>query len=317
MSLIVQNLRAIGPGVAPQSLLPGQLAFNLSDRILFVGDGSSLKTSFDGSQVAGVPGEGWFSLPLSFSGFADYYLVDPQFYNDTPTNGQFLTWDSTLGRSVWVDSPTGNNPVAYLTSNAAVASAPGADTSSKISNALNVTPKEGDSVIITGDPGDQFAGFYQFLSGSWVFAASREFPTAEQVPLLPIPGLIASNVQDGLASTFALAQTANSTANSGLAIATTASVNASQALLDAATAQTTADSALTEANSAQADATAAQNTANIALQNSIDAVDASNQAVSTANEAYAFASGALLRSGGTMTGNINFVNNQPVDAGTF
>ena len=49
MSLTVQNLRAVGTGVEPTSLLPGQIAFNITDKVIYVGDGSSFQTNFDGT----------------------------------------------------------------------------------------------------------------------------------------------------------------------------------------------------------------------------------------------------------------------------
>ena len=66
MALTVQNLRAIGAGVEPTSLLPGQIAFNVTDKMLYVGDGSSFKTNFDGTQVPGVTGAGWYAMPMDF-----------------------------------------------------------------------------------------------------------------------------------------------------------------------------------------------------------------------------------------------------------
>ena len=79
MALTVQNLRAVGIGVEPASLLPGQIAFNITDKVIYVGDGGNFKINFDGTQVAGVPGEGWYSMPMDFSSLGDYYVANPEF----------------------------------------------------------------------------------------------------------------------------------------------------------------------------------------------------------------------------------------------
>lgn len=182
MSISLQQLRSEIPGVEPLSLQPGQICFNVADKLMFVGDGTNFKTSFDGSQVVGVAGGGWFAVVLTFSELNNYYLVSPQYYGDIPIDGQILSWDATAGHSIWVDQGGGSEPIAYLTTNAAVNSATGPDVSTKISNALGVTPQEGDLVIVSGIPGDTYQGFYQFISGNWVFAAQYAFPTASQVP---------------------------------------------------------------------------------------------------------------------------------------
>jgi hypothetical protein len=317
MSISLQQLRSLTPGVEPFSLQPGQICFNLADRLMFVGDGSNFKTSFDGSQVLGELGGGWFAAPLSFSELNNYYVVSPQYYGDLPIDGQVLSWDAATGQTVWVDQGGDSEPTAYLTTNLAVNSAPGLDTNAKISNALGVTPKEGDSVVVTGASGDPYQGFYQFITGSWVFAAQYAIPEASQITLSPIPDLFANNVQVGIAETFSLAQAANGIANDALSDATQALIDAENARLEAVDAQTTANNALLEANSAQADATAAQDTANIALTNSNTALVNSVNAVNDAGAALNVANAALPRAGGTMTGDISFNNGQPVDAGTF
>jgi hypothetical protein len=276
---------------------------------MYVGDGTSFKTSFDGTQVPGVAGQGWFTIPLTFNALADYYVVNPEYYNDNPLANQVLTWDGNAGHAIWSD-PDAIGGAAYLTTNALVAAAPGLGVSEKITNALGVVPQETDTVIVSGSSGETYQGFYQFVTGSWRFAAQNAFPTASQVPLAPIVGLSATTVQAGVASAYTLADTANNTANNAETIA-------NQAVGDAQAAQTTADTALLEANSAQEDATAAQVTANLALTAAQSAESKADDAVQTADEALTLASAALPKSGGTMTGNIVFNNGQLVDAGTY
>jgi hypothetical protein len=248
---------------------------------MYVGDGSNFKKSFDGNEVASVAGEGWFSIPLTFNALGEYYIVNPEYYNDNPLAGQVLTWDGTAGHAVWIDSDSVGG-AAYLTTNALVAEAPGLGVSEKITNALGVVPQATDSVIVSGAPGETYQGFYQFITGNWRFAAQNAFPTASQVPLAPIVGLSATTVQAGVSTAFTLADTANTTAN-------TAQTLANQAVGDAQAAQTTADNALLEANSAQVDATVAQVTANLALTAAQSAESKADDAVQAANDALATA----------------------------
>lgn len=248
----LQNLRCLTSGVQPVSLEPGQLCFNLPDRLMFVGDGSSVKTQYDGTSTPGVPGEGWFAVPLSFSGTDGYYVANPSYYGDIPTDGEILAWDAGLDRIVW--RAASEKPDTYLVTNAEVASAPGSDVSAKISNAIGTTPASGDSVIVTGVSGDTYQAFYQFIGGFWVYASSYAPPLASEVPITPVPGLAATNTQEAVEEVFNFAE---------------------EVLRVAEAAQTTASNALEVANN------------------------------------------ALPKSGGTMTGNIEFNGGQPVDAGSY
>jgi hypothetical protein len=346
MTINVQNLRALSPGVEPSSLLPGQIAFNIPDKTLFVGDGSSLKTQFDGTQIAGVPEEGWFSLPISYSGLGQYYLYNPEEYGPAPSNGQVLAYSSSTSKPYWADASILGTSSVYTTTNSAVAAAPGVTTSDKISAAVGATPVEADAAVVSGAPGDQYQGLYLFTSGNWTFAAGYADPTALQVPYNnTVSGLVATTVQAALdelsASKLEVASNTPSDGkvlgwDSGAPYWFTPSVffpTAAEVSFDptgtglpsfADTVQEAltltwglADSAQTDATAAQADATSAQNTANLALTNANTALTNSTNAVNTANNALAVANTALPKAGGTMTGNITFNNGQPVDAGTF
>ena len=346
MSLTVQNLRAVGPGVEPNSLLPGQIAFNVTDKVLFVGDGSSFKTFFDGHQEPAPAGEGWFEVPLDYSSLGDYYLLNPEQYGPAPTNGQILAYSSSIGKPYWENASAFGGSVVYTTTNAAVEAAPGATTSDKISAAIGATPVEADSAIVSGLPGQTYQGLYLFQGGNWVFAAGYADPTAIQVPYDNVlSGLIATTVQAALDELAAskLNIASNSPANGNILswnaggpvwvqesslypTADEVSFNPAGTGLPsfANTVQEAltltwllADDAKSEADAAQADATSAQNTANLALTNANNALSNSNDAVNTANNALAVANTALPKAGGTMTGDINFNNNQPVDAGLF
>jgi hypothetical protein len=345
MALSLQNLRSETPGVTPPSLLPGQLCFNVADEIMFVGDGSSFKTSFDGTQAAAPAGNGWFAIPLDYAGLGEYYLLNPEQYSPAPTNGQVLSYSGSLSKPVWV-TPTSGGSSVYTTTNAAVTAAPGSTTSAKISNAIGATPLEADSVIVSGVPGDTYQGLYLFQSGVWTFAAGYADPTALEVPYNNVgSGLLATTVQaaiNELASTK-LDVASNTPANGNILSwsggeplwisPTTTFPTADQVSFDPSgtglppsvdTVQEAlsltwilADDALNEANSAQTDATAAQGTANLALTDANTALGNSITAVNTANNALAVTNSALPKAGGTMTGNISFNSGQPVDAGTF
>ena len=335
MTISLQNLRSITPGVTPASLAPGQLCFNLADDVMFVGDGSSYKTSFDGTQQSAPAGAGWFSMPLKQSNLGQYFIINPQSFGDNPVDGDTLTYSASLGKAVWL--PTADVSSIYTTTNSLVASSPGTSTNEKISNALSVTPIEGDAVIVSGVPGDQYQGYYLFLSGSWTYAAGYAGPTAVQVPFANSgTGLLATNVQGALSelSSTKLQKPSNAPDTGdvlvwggGAPLWQTPSVvypTAAQVSWDntgtelpytnvqdaLSFAVITSEQALQEADSAQADATAAQVTANIALT-------AADDAETNAANALAIANTALPKAGGTMTGDIVFSNGQPVDAGIY
>jgi hypothetical protein len=232
MALTVQNLRAVGTGVEPASLLPGQIAFNVTDKVLFVGDGSGVKTSFDGTQVPGVAGNGWYSMPMDFDSLGAYYVANPSYYGDTPTDQQVLTWSTALNHPIWTNGGgSGGGNQVYIVTNADVAAAPGSTTSSKITAAIGVaSPDEGDVTIVTGLPDDVYEGLYFFAPTEWVRGASYAYPSASEViynnvahpTLTPTVQGAIDDLDDGLAATTAIANTANSTANSALSIANAA-----------------------------------------------------------------------------------------------
>ena len=168
MALTLQQLRSTATGVEPLSLLPGQIAFNVVDKVIYVGDGTSFKTSFDGTTVPGVAGNGWYSMPMDFSLLNNYYVANPEFYGDVPTDQQVLSWSDALNHPIWTTGSGGGGNQVYITTNAAVAVAPGATVSDKITTAIGVvSPDEGDVAIVTGLPDDVYEGLY-FFTTSWV-----------------------------------------------------------------------------------------------------------------------------------------------------
>ena len=67
MSQNLQFLRSTTPGQKPTQLLDGQIAFNLVDKILFVGDGSNNITDVSGNVSPGITGQGFFESDLDIS----------------------------------------------------------------------------------------------------------------------------------------------------------------------------------------------------------------------------------------------------------
>lgn len=245
MALTVQNLRAVGTGVEPASLLPGQIAFNITDKVIYVGDGSNFKTAFDGTQTPGVPGAGWYAMPMDFSSLGDYYVANPGYWGDVPTDQQVLTWSTALNHPIWTSGGGGGggNQV-YVVTNAAVAAAPGATTSAKITAAIGVaSPDEGDVTIVTGIPDDVYEGLY-FFTTEWVKGAAYAYPSATEViydntvtGLTPTVQGAIDDLNAGLTATTAIANTANSTANSALSIANAALPKAGGTMTGAIVAQ--------------------------------------------------------------------------------
>ena len=204
--ITVQNLRAVTPGVEPESLLPGQIAFNEPDRIMYVGDGSGLKTPYTGTPVQGIAGLGWFSVPLSPESLEYIFLVNPAYYGQQPADQNYLKWDATLGHLVWVPANAIQSAVIYITSNAAVSIASGATTSSKITSALGLNPQVNDTVIVSGDPGDLYEGYYGFVGAEWAFISHYAWPIALNVRYdNSASGMAATTVQAAITELFTLA----------------------------------------------------------------------------------------------------------------
>jgi len=173
MAASLQNLRALVNGVEPISLLPGQLCFNLADKVMYVGDGSDTKTAYDGTQTPGAAGGGWYSLPLDFDTVGQYFIPNPIYYGDSPADLQVLTWSTEANHAIWSSAGGTGTPVrVYATTNAAVDAAPGATVSEKISAAIVVSfPGVGDSVAVAGSFGETYEGFYVWTGTEWIRGA--------------------------------------------------------------------------------------------------------------------------------------------------
>lgn len=320
MTLTLQNLRATSTGVEPAALLPGQIAFNTVDKVIYVGDGGNSLSKFGAAPSPGVLGQGWYSMPMDFDSLGDYYVTNPAFFGDIPSDQQILAWDSASSHPVWVDNVSGST--VYVTTNNTVELSPGSTTSAKISAAIGVSsPNQGDVVIVTGQSGDTYQGLYFYTTG-WTLGARYAYPTAEQVdydntnhPSLPpdVQGAI-----DGLAVSVddatAAANAAASTASSALSIAAAA--------LPRAGGQMTGNISFRDSDEG---VIFSDTSSLVSISDSISTFSSTTAASSAAvKEAYdvattaeATAAAALPKSGGTMTGNINFNDGQPVDAGSY
>lgn len=268
MSISILNLRTFGIGSKPDSLEPGQICFNLTDKSIFVGDGSDFNTSYNGTTTPGVAGLGWYEMPMGKDGLSSFFLENPASYGDIPVNGQVLSWDSNLNHPVWVTLTPGGptSGAVYTTTNSAVLLAPGINVTEKINAALQVTPTAVSAVIVSGIPGDLYQGLYYFINGTWTFAAPYAAPIASQVPYSGLSsGIVATNVQGAI-------DEVNNKASEAVTKADTAITTANTASSTATAAQTAANTALSTAQTAQGVAIAAQNTATTALTTAQQAI---------------------------------------------
>jgi hypothetical protein len=322
MALTVQNLRAVGTGVEPASLLPGQIAFNITDKVLYVGDGTNFKTAFDGTQTPGVPGEGWYAMPMDFASLGDYYVANPSYWGDVPTDQQVLTWSTALNHPIWTSGGGGGggNQV-YVITNADVAAAPGATTSAKITAAIGVaSPDEGDVTIVTGLPDDVYEGLY-FFTTEWVKGAAYAYPSASEViydntvtGLTPTVQGAIDDLDAGLAATTAIANTANSTANSALSIANAALPKAGGTMTGTIVSRAINVQAGNNITFTGAGDISFAATGNGIINGISDSTTSTSSTLAASANAlrftYDLANAALARSGGTMTGTITFAAGQ-------
>jgi len=344
MTIKVLNLRSIIGGQQPTSLEAGELCFNLIDKLMFVGDGSNFKTNFSGVQTPGVPGLGWYSMPMDRSALDGYYIVNPEYYGNMPSDRYVLTWNSGVNHAVW--SSLGGN--VYLTTNVAVVAAPGSTVTQKINSINSEPPLEGDTTIVAGVPGDEYEGLYVYDNGttSWVLGAHYAYPLANEVPYNnAVSGLASDNVQGAIDNiTTDFVPNSSFTAAGDLLVGT--GTGTYTALANGAAnyvLQSNGDGTLSWVDNSAGDVTgisgaspitvdntnpqtpvvginAASTTAPGAVQLTDSISSTSIITAATPNSvktSYDLANAALPKTGGTMTGDIVFNNGQHVDAGTY
>lgn len=302
MTLTLQNLRAVGSGVTPPALFPGQFCINLEDLLLFTGNGSNVKVSLDGTVEPGQVGKGWFTSTLD----PTYYLINPD-QSSTPQAGYIVTYDDFLQKPVWSNPAGFDRPEIYITTNDAVATAPGSTLSDQITNAIGQIPMESDMAIVEGLPGQPYPALYLYKNGTWEFSAINTNPTAQQVNFSAPVGVGANNTQSALDLLFA----------GKLDVATNDPAPGDILSWDAeepvwiATEDIVASADKVTYNPIGTDVPVTDNTVQKAITSTASTAGLAKAGVTQINQT------ALFRTGGTMSGQINFVNNQIIDAGTY
>ena len=203
MTIKVLNLRSFISGQQPVSLEGGELCFNMTDRTLFVGNQSDSKTDFDGNSSSGVPGQGWFSMPMDAAGFGEYFLTSPDVYGQSPNNGDTLEWNSLLGHLEWVPGGGGGgggSSAGYLTTNSDVVAAPGVNITAKLNYIISPSVAlSGNTAIVQGVSGDLYEGVYTFVDGAWEFGSFYAQPVAAAIVYdNAVSGLSSGDVQGAI-----------------------------------------------------------------------------------------------------------------------
>ena len=202
MTIKVLNLRSFISGQQPVSLEGGELCFNMTDRTLFVGNQSDSKTDFNGNSSSGVPGQGWFSMPMDAAGFGEYFLTSPDVYGQLPNNGDTLEWNSLLGHLEWVPGggSGGGSSAGYLTTNSDVVAAPGANITAKLNSIISPSVAlSGNTAIVQGVSGDLYEGVYTFVDDTWEFGSFYAQPVAAAIVYdNAVSGLSSGDVQGAI-----------------------------------------------------------------------------------------------------------------------
>lgn len=164
-----QQLRSASAGTHPPSLEPGQIAFNLADSAMYLGNGGNANQLADAAATAPPAppaGKGWIQFKLKIADIAAALLAGtaPLVVADSrslgtpvaPTAGQLLTWDDTV--KAYLPKTPGAVKVLSLTKTAANA---GTDATATLALVAALTSggkitasadlHAGDQVIVTDD----------------------------------------------------------------------------------------------------------------------------------------------------------------------
>jgi hypothetical protein len=98
----LQFLRSLNAGTSPVSLAAGQIAFNLPDKKLFVGDGTDTIKRLDGTTESVLLGEGYFESDLSLvssSAYTDQKIAE--LVDSAPELLNTLNELAALALAVW------------------------------------------------------------------------------------------------------------------------------------------------------------------------------------------------------------------------
>ena len=247
----LQFFRSVTPGNKPARLKSGEIAFNVPDKLMFVGDGSSYFTDKDGTQTASTFSlEGWFEVDL------DAY-TQIQAVSAAVTDAQSDATDALtrIGSSMnslnTSDQQTLigaiNEVLAAAEAAQATADSAASDASTGLSTKLdkpdNQTTKTAGQVLHVG-AGDVVT--WSKLEASEVNYVDNASLGTNSLQVAVDFALSTNVTQAGDISAAADAQTA-------IGLANTAQGTADSAVSDAAAAQGTADTALTAAQNAQSD----------------------------------------------------------------
>ena len=169
---IYQQLRSTSAGTHPAGLEPGQIAFNLADSAMYLGNGGNASQLATGAAAVPAPaaGKGWIQFRLKASDIAAALLggTTPSVLADSrsfavpvvPTAGQILSWDATAnaGKGAYVPKAPGAVKVMSLTKTQADAGGPGTVTQAIVKALVTATKitavgdlRAGDQVIVTDD----------------------------------------------------------------------------------------------------------------------------------------------------------------------
>jgi len=250
----LQFFRSFTSGNTPTRLKSGEIAFNVSDKLLFVGDGSSYFTDKDGTQTASsFATEGWFEVDL------DAY-IQIQAVSAAVTDAQSDATDALtrIGSSMNSLNTTDEQTLIGAI-NEVLAAAQAAQTTAD-SAASDASTGLSTKLDKPSNHASQATGQVLYVGVSGVEWAQLE---ASDVHYIDNANLGTNSLQ--VAVDFALSTnvtqatdiaTAEANAQSGISLANAAQGTANTALSDAAAAQGTADTALAAAQNAQGDADA-------------------------------------------------------------
>ena len=249
----LQFLRSFTAGNTPDRLKAGEVAFNVADKLMFVGDGSSYFTAFDGVQTASSYAlEGWFAVDLdaypSIEAIAAAALAAQSDATDALTRIGVMNGLDTSDQETLVGAI--NEVLAAAAAAQLAANNAGNDASQGLTTKLDLP--------VNGDVGAYGQAIVSTNSGvRWANIA------AEDVSYIDYTATGGLNVQVALTTALGTNVTqagqitdAAADAQTGINLANTAQGSADAAQLAADAAQGTADQALTAAQNAQSDADA-------------------------------------------------------------
>lgn len=251
----LQFFRSFTPGNKPSRLKAGEIAFNVPDKLMFVGDGTSYFTDKDATQTASTFAlEGWFEADLD--AYAQIQAVSAAVTDAQSDATDALTRiGSSMNSLNTSDQQTLigaiNEVLAAAEAAQSTADSAASDASTGLSTKLdkpdNQTTKTEGQVLHVGAGGVV----------SWSQLEASEVNYVDNANLgtnslqVAVDFALSTNVTQAgdISAAAADAQTA-------IGLANTAQGTADSAVSDAAAAQGTADTALTAAQNAQGDADA-------------------------------------------------------------